>query len=276
MDENVIDYGFGFDEPGQDGEGFDMAFDIGFMEETGNRYLNPKPFKGVPQRLVRYEHAQDAADNIELAEGSRSHALISGNFEAGDFIEALLTRKNIRATHMSISTLSMNENNVDSLVNLIDGGYLDRLDLIVSDYFFSHERNGLVPYILHELDRADRFQFAVAGVHTKITAFETFGGHKVIIHGSANLRSSGCIEQITIEENPELYGFYREYHDRIIAEYSIINKSIRRNALWQVVAKREAEADPGKKADPRPRNGRASTSGKSRQRQRLFKAQDLR
>lgn len=277
-EEHIIDYGFGFEDDQEKGyAGIDLAFDASFLEETDNRYINPKPGKSVPQRLVRYEHAQDAADNIELAEGSRSHAIISGNFEAGDFIEALLMRKNIRATHMSISTLSMSENNVDSLVNLIEGGYLDRLDLIVSDYFFAHERRGLVPYILEELDRADRFQFAVAGTHTKICAFETFGGHKVVIHGSANLRSSGCIEQITVEENQELYDFYREYHDRIIEEYSIINKSIRRNALWQVVARSREDGGPAAKGNPRQSNGRVRRqNGTSRTNTRLFKAHELR
>lgn len=277
---HIIDYGIDFGDGSESDFDMDMAFDAAFLEETENRYLNPKPYKGVPARLVRYGNALEAADHIDLAEGSCSHMIIAGTFEAGDFIEALLVRKNIKATRMSISTLSMGENNVDSLVNLIEGGYLDELDLIVSDFFFSHERKGLVPYILKELDRADRFQFAVAGSHTKICAFETIGGHKVVIHGSANLRSSGCVEQMTVEENPELHDFYREYHDRIIAEYSIINKSIRNNQLWQAVQKAEGvEAGKAphqeKTESQQPRKGRGRRNGTSMKTTRLFKAHEL-
>lgn len=270
-----MDNGLGFETDGFEME--DLAFEDGFLEENENRYINPKPRRGVPQRLVKFEHALDAASNIDLIEGSRSHMIIGGNFEAGDFIEALLVRKNIRATHMSISTLSMSENNVDSLVNLVEGGYLDRLDLIVSDYFFAHERRGLVPYILEELDKGDRFRFAVAGSHTKITAFETLGGHKVIIHGSANLRSSGCIEQLTVEENQELYDFYRDYHDRIVEEYGIINTSIRGKQLWQAVQKAGAAVVGPDLAESQQQNSvRAKPSGTLRTNTRLFKAHELR
>ena len=38
----------------------------------------------------------------------------------------------------------------------------------------------------------------------------------MVIHGSANLRSSGNIEQFTIEENPELYDFYEDLFENII------------------------------------------------------------
>lgn len=76
---------------------------------------------------------------------------------------------------------------------------------------------------------------AVAGNHTKICLFETDGGKKFVIHGSANLRSSDNIEQITIEETPELYVFYKEFHDRIINDYSIINKDKRGKQLWKAI-----------------------------------------
>jgi hypothetical protein len=263
--EGIIDYGFNFEEHSLDVDGLDFSAD--FLEENNNRYINPKPDK-VSAKFVKFEYAMQAAEAIDLTTRSRSHLLISGNFESGDFIEAVMVKKNIRAK-LSISTLSMSRNNVDSLVNLIEGGYVESLELIVSDYFFSHERNQLVPYILKELDIADRFDFAVAGSHTKIALMETFGGHKVVIHGSANLRSSGCVEQLTIEETPELYDFYKDYHNRIIREYSIINKSVRREQLWQAVAQSEEENQEVQQR----KAGRARASG-TRHSLR-FKAADL-
>lgn len=102
---------------------------------------------------------------------------------------------------MTITTLSLSQNNIDSLHNLMEGGYIGELNLIVSVYFWAHEIHQLIPYIYRQLDINDRFQLCVGGIHTKTTQFETMGGRKVIIHGSANLRSSGSVEQFTIEEN---------------------------------------------------------------------------
>jgi len=224
----------------------DMDFSAGFLEDHDNRYINPKPRKQISDRMLKYDNAITLAKSIDMGIGRRSHVILSGNFIMGDLIEAIFVTKVIHTKNLSVSTLSMSQNNVDSFKNLVDGGYIDSLDLVLSDYFFSHERNGLVRYALKELDHNDAFQIGIAGSHTKICLFESDGGKKIVIHGSANLRSSGCTEQISIEENPDLYDFYREYHDKIINEYRVINKSIRREQLWQVIATKEEGKEAGK------------------------------
>ena len=95
----------------------------------------------------------------------------------------------------------------------------------------------LIPYIYSNLDIDNKFQLAVAGVHTKTCQILTEDGRKIVIHGSANLRSSANVEQITIEENEQLYDFYEEFYSKIIDEYSTIRKPIRGNKLWNVVNK---------------------------------------
>ena len=131
----------------------------------------------------------------------------------------------------------MSQNNADSLNNLLEGGYVDELNLIVSDYFFSHERQGLIPYIYEVLDKEDKFQLAVAGTHCKLTMIETHCGLKITMHGSANLRSSGNIEHICIEENNALFDFNHEIQSAIIDKYKTIKKSVRHEILWQAVQK---------------------------------------
>jgi hypothetical protein len=168
----------------------------------------------------------------------RVHAVISGNFVFSHFIRALLMDNNIKAKRMVISTLSMSQDCIEALRDVCDLGYCDKLDLIVSAYFYSHERYALVQYLYESLDNdgstAD-FQLAVAGTHCKTVQIETTGGAKLVIHGSANLRSSGCIEQFTIEENPELHDFHNEYADKILDVYSTIKKEVRRKKLWEAV-----------------------------------------
>jgi hypothetical protein len=117
-------------------------------------------------------------------------------------------------------------------------GYVQNLNLIISVYFWSHERHALLPYIYKELDKDNRFQLSVCGMHTKTCHFETAGGKKIVIHGSANLRSSGNIEQFTIEENPGLYDFYQEEFSKVIDKYATIRKPIRNSRAWDIFTKK--------------------------------------
>lgn len=222
----------------------DMDLDISIADNGfDNRYIKSKVAKDIPAHKLKYRNAIKLANNIKIEEGIRYDCIVAGNFIFGDFIEAFITHNNAKCLQLTISTLSLDQNNVDSLVNLMTGNYVDNLNLIISDYFYAHERGSLIPYIYDKLDIDNRFQLASASSHTKITMFETLGGKKIVIHGSANLRSSSNIEQFTIEENPGLYDFHFEYHNRIIEKYMTINKEIKRNKslrgekLWDEIKK---------------------------------------
>lgn len=222
----------------------DMDLDISIADNGfDNRYIKSKVAKDIPAHKLKYRNAIKLANNIKIEEGIRYDCIVAGNFIFGDFIEAFITHNNAKCLQLTISTLSLDQNNVDSLVNLMTGNYVDNLNLIISDYFYAHERGSLIPYIYDKLDVDNRFQLASASSHTKITMFETLGGKKIVMHGSANLRSSSNIEQFTIEENPGLYDFHFEYHNRIIEKYMTINKEIKRNKslrgekLWNEIKK---------------------------------------
>lgn len=205
---------------GEDGE---------FNEET--RYTKPKVYQ-LKSSYVNYDNAVKLARDLRLDPGERADCFVGGNFIFGDFIEAYLTTHRAKVRKLTISTLSLGQNNVDSLYNLLNGGFIDELNLVLSVYFWGNEHHRLIPYIYKRLDTGNRFQLAVASIHTKTAQFETYGGRKIVIHGSANLRSSGNVEQFTIEENPDLYDFYDEYLGRIIEKYSTIKKPIRDKDLW--------------------------------------------
>ena len=198
-------------------------------EET--RYTKPRVVEEGAQQVM-FENALSLARAIEIKEGMRVDAFVSGNFIFGDFIEAFLTEKDAKAETMTISTLSLNQNNIDSLAELMRNDYIGELNMIVSVYFWGNERHGLIPYIYRELDMGNRFQLAVADVHAKTVHFATSGGKKIVIHGSANLRSSGNVEQFTIEENPSLYEFYNEKLGALVEKYGTIRKNIRTRDVW--------------------------------------------
>lgn len=227
-----------FELPDFDLQSFDDLLDDEHLFE--NRYIKPN-LGALRSHRVIFDNAVELAKNIKLDHGLRYDCVISGNFIFGDFIEALLTEHNIRADCMTIATLSMSQENVDSLANLLHGGYVGNLNLILSAYFFANERHALIPYIYEHLDTAENtFQLSVVRSHCKIAQFITAGGRKIVMHGSANLRSSANIEQFTIEENPELYDFYEQSIFSVIIEnYSTINKKVHYAKLWEQLSRKK-------------------------------------
>jgi hypothetical protein len=210
-----------------------------FMGETEDdfktRYIKPPKCREIPEHKLKYRLAEELAKNIKPEKDCRYFVIVDGKFIAGDFIEAFVVEHDLSVEKMTISTLSMSENNVDSLANLLNGGFVKELNLIVSDYFFSHERQSLIPYIYKELDKDNRFQLAAASTHCKTCLIETTDGMFFIIHGSANLRSSSNLEQFVIEESRELYDFNNEYQARVIEKYKTIKKSVRYENLWNTI-----------------------------------------
>lgn len=226
-----------FDMPEFEIPDFDFSmFDIiGETDGIEARYVKPKLYQSPDRSQIKYENAVKLAQDLRLKQGERADVLVPGSFIFGDFIEAYVTTHNVKIERMIISTLSLSQDNVDSLANLIKGNYVDKLDLLISHYFYAHERHALVPYIYQELDIDDKFQLAVLGSHTKTCIFKTSGGKHIVIQGSANLRSSANLEQFTIEDNDEVYKFHEEWQDRVIEKYKTINKAVRVKPLWNLI-----------------------------------------
>ena len=211
---------------------FDVNAKQKYSEET--RYMKPKVYV-KPKGFYTYDNALKLAKELRLDFGERADVVVNGSFIFGDFIEAYLLAQKAICKRKIVSTLSLSENNVDSFHNLMAKGWIEQLDLVISHYFYSHERYKLIPYVYKRLDLDDKFQMAVAFVHTKVIAFETKGGRKIVIHGSANLRSSGNVEAFTIEENPELFDFYVGIYDGILERYATVNKASTRRELWHEI-----------------------------------------
>lgn len=222
-----------FDLP-EEIEGFDLqlAPDTDAIKTESvkiRRYPRPAP------SAVRYERAKEMAESLpDIAEGETVFALVSGNFIFGDLLEALMVNRNWYAEEMIVATLSLGQENVDSLANLVNGGYVGWLGLIVSDFWYAHERRaaGGVPYIEKTLG-GPSFTFAAAGLHTKITCIRTSCGRHLVLHGSANMRSSRNLEQVVIENNAALYEFNSRWMHHLLDAFSTTKKSNRGKKLWQ-------------------------------------------
>lgn len=201
------------------------------------RYIKPRA-RAVRTSHIKYDNAKALADAIDCTKKERYDVVVGGNFIFGDFLEAFICKNNIQVKRMVINTLSLSQENADSLANLLKAHAVLNLDLIISDYFYSNERRELIPYIYEQLDSKDNtFQLAVCSTHMKTVTMETVSGTKVVIHGSANLRSSGNIEQFSVEFNDELCDFYNSLTDEIIKTYGTINRSVRYKKLTEILLK---------------------------------------
>lgn len=218
-------------------------FDVGQSFKPRNvagvkqtRFIEPHGCEEIAEYRIKYDNAEKLAEELgDLPLNFRAFAILDGKFIMGDFLEALIVKNDWECEELTISTLSMSQENIDSLANLVNGGFLKQLNLIVSHFYFANERNGLMPYLYEHLDVNDVLQVAVASVHTKIAMIRTVCGKKITIHGSANLRTSSNIEQIVIEHSPGLFDFCSEVHHGIIEAHKTINKPVRRTALWAAV-----------------------------------------
>ncbi len=240
-----LDDDFEFDLDDFDVSDLDIDLDLDFSESDNgdkfkneNRYTLPKPFRQrIKANQVKFDRAEDFAKQLgqKILDGERINAVLSGNFIFGDFFEAFCYETNSLIDELQISTLSLSQDNVDSFHNLISGDYLHSLEIIVSDYWWTHNRAN-APYIYKQLDIGNKFQFAVSGTHTKV-ALMRIGDKKIVISGSANLRSSRCVEEIQIETNPDLYDFHYEWQSTILKNYGMIKKAVRASALFDVITK---------------------------------------
>ena len=216
--------------------------EINISNDFDSRVHKPPRVKELSDKNIKYKYAHQLANDVKIEKDCRYNVVVNGSFIFGDFIEALIVNNNYHVKKMTISTLSMSQNNIDSLANLINGNYLDELNLIISDHFFSHERHGLIKYAYHILNIDNKFQLAVCRTHCKLCIIELYNGLKLVIHGSANLRTSANIEQFTIEESETFFDFQNEYQDRIIEKFQTINKTLQGEKLWQLIAQ-EAESE---------------------------------
>lgn len=224
-DEAEFDFDFDLD-------GFEV--DLNTQDDLDTAVLKPRVFR--PKKVL-YDRAVDLAKDLDLEKDSNRFCFVSGNFIFGDLIEALIIGRKMLVRELYVSTLSLPQDNVDSLVNVMMSGRCKHLHLILSSYFYAHERNDLIKYIYQELNGKDwDFTMSVAGIHVKMVLMQTDQGLFYTLHGSANLRSSRCIEQFEITEDRELFEFGKKFLDKVEEGYSVVKRSGKRaNELWQSV-----------------------------------------
>lgn len=208
----------------------DLDFDLDDFDfedhgvDTRTRILQPRIDTGILTQTVNFSHAMELAEKIDLSGKTRTYAWVSGSFIFGDILEALWRRRNIDIKELSMVSLSISEENIDSWAGLLAQANIEKFNLVCSAYFYSHYKYDMIPYLYQQIGNDPRVQIAFGAYHMKIITLETHHGNTLTIHGSANMRSSMNIEQIMVEpNNRELHEFNARMIGDICDRFGTIN-----------------------------------------------------
>lgn len=165
---------------------------------------------------VSYENAVTLARAIEIKKGETVYVNLTGKFIFGDFIGAFIQENNLDVKELTIVSLAGNLPIYGLLIALLDRGWVEKLNMVLSEYTIAMDKR-YTPESIEFLKKAQkkykgRFELHTGRVHAKLVLIETKHGGKVTMHGSANLRSSQSIEQMIIQENKQLYDFNYQFY----------------------------------------------------------------
>ena len=198
------------------GGGLDFSFDFSALS-FGDPEQEQEEIPRLNTDPVIFDNAMDMVGRMDYTKDY--FALVSGRFVFGDFIEALCADKNLRPYAVYITTLGMNQDNIDSLVNLVDCLGCKKVNLLVSHYFAGTERHNLMPYIYREFSGRP-MDVAVLQSHCKIALILSRKGD-IMISGSANLSSSNNVEQFILMHDPVAIAFVKKKLDSIMKRFIV-------------------------------------------------------
>ena len=203
------------------GGGLDFSFDFSALSfgapEEGEQEPEQEEIPRLNTDPVIFDNALEMVEQMDYTKDY--FALVSGRFVFGDFIEALCADKNLRPSAVYITTLGMNQDNIDSLVNLVDCLGAKKVNLLVSHYFAGTERHNLMPYIYKEFSGRP-MDVAVLQSHCKIALILSRRGD-IMISGSANLSSSNNVEQFILMHDPVAIAFVKRKLDSIMERFKV-------------------------------------------------------
>lgn len=166
--------------------------------------------KGQARALMRAERADDLVQALPRSEAESVHALLSGEFVLGDVVDR------VRALHgepraLWIATLSVGLPNIATLRAACDAGV--QVTLLVSHYFQSAEHE-LYAALERAIADAPGLRLIVGRLHAKVLLFD-YEGWPLTLTTSANLRSSGNLEQLDAFAAPPLFFFHRDWMQEV-------------------------------------------------------------
>jgi hypothetical protein len=173
--------------------------------------------QGAKRQMVEALHRKNAVRDIrELpGEGESLHIICRGNFPLWSVVPATLALATpARIDHLAIATLGFSTSNATDLLQMLDAGQVQAVDIVCSVYF---ERQNPAEYRIMAEGLSARHQRLIAlRSHAKIIAMRLSDGRAFVVESSANLRSCRNIEQITLTQDKALTEFHAAWISAVI------------------------------------------------------------
>ncbi len=149
--------------------------------------------------------------------GEAVHAIMSGLYDFMSVIGLVITSREVPCTHLRIATLAFSERNLEEMTGLHDAGAVQRVSVLVSDFFAKH--NGTLFTVARERLEERGGRLAAARSHCKIACLEFADGVKLVFEGSANLRSNRNWEQFALINSDELHVWHEVWLEEKFREW---------------------------------------------------------
>jgi hypothetical protein len=174
------------------------------------------------RKIIRAENAVTLARAMPRTPFESTHALIPGDFVFCDILTAMVDLVGApRAVH--ISSLSLSLDNVGLLRDVCTRFPGATVSLALS-YYFEKTNKSIFRAVKERLVPLPNFKLALGRIHTKIILFHVENDRRgageschLVLETSANLRSSGSLEQVSIFACPQIYGFHAEWMEELHA-----------------------------------------------------------
>jgi hypothetical protein len=162
----------------------------------------------------------EAADVLAVlpGPGEALHALMTGRYDLMALLVVLLDRLG-PCGQLRIATLSYNRRNVAELLRQIDAGAVGRLTLLCSAFFRRHNPECWQALADGLAKRPGAHRLAAARSHAKVVCLALADGTRLVMEGSANLRTNSNQEQFCLVRDAGLHDWHAGWIDALVATH---------------------------------------------------------
>jgi hypothetical protein len=171
--------------------------------------------KALARRTAMLAEAGDVLAHIPKP-GEALHALMTGRYDLMVLIVAILEKVGSPVDALRIATLSFNNRNTAEILHLIDTGVVKRLSLLCSEFFRDHNRPEYLGLEQGFAERAGPLKVAAVRSHAKVVCMQFKGGQKLVLEGSANLRTNSNREQFALIGDAALHDWHAAWIDDMV------------------------------------------------------------
>jgi hypothetical protein len=177
----------------------------------------PKPFVRRQSQSRRLAALREAGDVLTVlpGPGESLHAIMTGRYDLCDLLEVILAKLGTVA-QLRIATLSFNGRNAQTMTAWTEGRKVERLSLLCSVFFKEHN-----PELFEQLHQAlaKPHRMAASRNHCKLVCFHFATGDKLVMEGSANLRTNSNREQFCLVRDDGLHDWHAAWIDEEVLKH---------------------------------------------------------